>query len=314
MSHSEILANSTTNRKGETLDQATRRLGAFEYVIDPSFFVRIPCAHLQSEQIVMMVLTVLLQENHGAEFGDVIAEVIGKWFQTPVRAPKQYSDAAPLFELLILLDISADPRAKEAITSLVHEVRQLLKQEAPERSTKALEGVFVEIAQGILNIPNCKHPDLNLSDRSAHLFLKLADHSLDALHRRERPIMRRYRAATFLLAEIQGHAIMADVALSAEHIFRNIPELSLIPHHKLATDRALDFIVESDSGKLSGLKALVAEEYFFKDGRTPWLDAHADKVDPIARLHALQQDIAKYTALETPGWQALKADFLKLVG
>lgn len=308
MPHSEILANSTTNRKGETLDQATRRLEAFEYVIDLSFFSRGPGESLNDEQIVGMVLTVLLQKDHAAEFGDVIAEVIGEWFRTPLHAPEQYSDAAPLFALLILLDISPDPRAKAAIISVVREVRQLLKQEAPERSTKALEGVFVEIAQGVLNVPNCKHPDLSLSDRSAHLFLKLANHSLDALHKR-------FTAAAWILLakiQIQSHAIMAEVVLSAEHIFRK--EVWGRPALKLATDRALDFLVEADSGKLSGLKALVAEEYFFKNGRMPWWDAYADKVDPIARLHTLQRDMAKSTVLETPGWKALKADFLKLVG
>jgi hypothetical protein len=154
MPHSEILANTTTNRQGETLDHALTRLGFRDYEIERDKLRIIATAAFQAPEVVEAALRISLEIGHFTEFYATAHDFFPQWFKVTVPNPLEHEDLAPLLSILFALDVSQEQAAKDAIKSLIREAQKMLRHDEQNRSTEALTTIFDEVVKKILVFPH----------------------------------------------------------------------------------------------------------------------------------------------------------------
>jgi hypothetical protein len=297
MPMNDMQDNETLNRVGADLDEAIRKLNLPDFQIDPTSFANIWRKVTSPSKYFDPAISVVL-EGHGDDFMlDAVNRNIPRRFDVSLDKVESHREMAPLNALLVRIEAGKPEDAENIIMMLRTSVQRAISGSLESRV--ALQSTFADAMELVTGNRPVHVPALALTGRDCHLFLKICKNFLDSSgYRSPVPFMDFYQ-------EISSGPSwnIQEMALRDE----SLDDTSTPDRNCDAQIRTLakGYLLDSKDGKLTGMAAVLARDFFFEASRLPWIDSFAPYFKPASLIVNLQNLIRTSGVLGTEEWDQI---------
>ena len=293
----DMQANETLNRAGADLDEVIRKLDLPDYEIHSMMFADVWRRVTSPSKYFDPAISVVL-EGHGDDFLlDAVNRNIPLRFGVRLDKVESHREMAPLNALLVQIEEKKPKDADNIITMLRTSVRRAISGSLESRV--ALQSTFVDAMELVTGNRPQHVPALALTERDCHLFFKICENFLDE----SRPRSRSHYIRFYEDINSSRSETIQEMALRDE----SLDDTSTPDRNYDAQIRTLakGYLLDSKDGKLTGMAAVLARDFFFEASRLPWIDSFAPYFKPASLLVNLQNLIRTSGVLGTEEWDQI---------